>query len=234
MQHVNLGKTPLVSRTVSALAELSLAAAQGDYLGAEDQLLTQMAVSRPTLRQAAKILETERLVSVRRGTKGGFYAARPDASDVIRAPARYLRLNGATVADVHAATKSISEEVGALAAMSDDVDLRARLAKLRDAIEGTDTPATIIDAETALARLLGEMSGNPAARLFIEISYSFGREEQRLHFYHTTEDRARARQLQRGLCDAVLARDPDIARLMMQRRSAMIAEWLAREERLET
>jgi GntR family transcriptional regulator, transcriptional repressor for pyruvate dehydrogenase complex len=234
MQHVNLGKTPLVSRTVSALAELSLAAAQGDYLGAEDELLAQMAVSRPTLRQAAKILETERLVSVRRGTKGGFYAARPDASDVIRAPARYLRLNGATVADVHAATKSISEEVGALAAMSDDVDLRARLANLRDAIEGTDTPATIIDAETSLARLLGEMSGNPAARLFIEISYSFGREEQRLHFYHTAEDRARARQLQRGLCDAVLARDPDIARLMMQRRSAMIAEWLAREERLET
>lgn len=228
-----LTKTPLVTRTVSALAEISLAAEKGDYLGAEDDLLVRMGVSRPTLRQAAKILETERLVNVRRGTKGGFYAARPDAADVIRAPARYLWLNGATVADVHAATKSISEEVGALAALSNDEALRMRLEALRDAIEGNDTPATIIDAETALARLLGEMSGNPAARLFIEISYSFGREEQRLHFYRTAQDRVRARQLQRGLCDAVLARDSDIARLMMQRRSAMIAEWLEREEGLE-
>jgi hypothetical protein len=32
------------------------------------------------------------------------------------------------------------------------------------------------------------------------------------------------------LCDAVLAGDPDIARLMMQRRSALIAEWLARPD----
>lgn len=227
---MEINKTPLVTRTVSALAELSLAAVQGDYLGAEDDLLARLGVSRPTLRQAAKILETERLVNVRRGTKGGFYAARPDAADVIRAPARYLRLNGATVADVHAATKSISEEVGALAALSKDEKLRTRLKQLRDAIDGNDTPAAIIDAETALARLLGEMSGNPAARLFIEISYSFGREEQRMHFYHTAEDRARARQLQHGLCEAVLARDADIARLMMQRRSTMIAEWLTREE----
>ena len=85
----------------------------------------------------------------------------------------------------------------------------------------------LIRAETELGRLLAQMSGNAAAQLFIEISYSFGREEHHLNFYQSAEDRQRARGLLRGLRDAVLAGDADVARLMMQRRSAMIGEWLA-------
>lgn len=230
MAKVSAGGT-LLSRTIGALADLSLSAGPATHLGAEEDLLERLRVSRPTLRQAAKVLESERLITVRRGSRGGYYAARPEAADVIRAPARYLRMSGATVADVHHVTKSIAEEVGSLAARSRDAPLRRRLEAFRDRIDDQDTPAAIIDGETELARLLGEMSGNPAARLFIEISYSFGRDEHRVHFYRDADDRARARTLQRGLCEAVLARDPDIARLMMQRRSAMIAEWLVREER---
>lgn len=218
-----------VDRTATALADLSLAAVPGDHLGSEDELIGKLGVSRPTLRQAAKIVEADRLLSVRRGTRGGFYAARPDAADVIRAPARYLRLNGATLADVHAVASSITEGVGESAARCTDPDLRQRLTDFRDRIASNDSVADLIRAETDLSRLLGEMSGNPAARLFIEIGYTFGRDERQVRFYQTGEDRERARNLQRGLCDAVLAGDPDIARLMMQRRSAMIREWLARD-----
>jgi GntR family transcriptional repressor for pyruvate dehydrogenase complex len=219
-----------VARTARALAALSLATRAGDFLGAEDEVLAQLGVSRPTLRQAAKIVENERLISVRRGTKGGLYAARPDAADVLQAPVRYLKLKGATVADVHAATRSISEMVGAAAACCKDQALRAQLCAFRDRIDDQGTVAELIRAETELARLLAQMSGNPAAQLFIEISYTFGREEHDLNFYQSAEDRQRARSLLRGLCDAVLAGDADVARLMMQRRSAMIGEWLARGE----
>jgi DNA-binding FadR family transcriptional regulator len=218
-----------VNRAVSLLADRSLAASPGHFLGREDALLAELGISRPTLRQAARILESEHLVAVRRGARGGFFAQRPQAGDVIRAPARFLRLNGATVADVHAATKSIAEEVGALAARCNDPELRGRLDAFRDSIDANDSPGLVIAAETALARLLAEMSGNPAAKLFIEIGYTFGRDEHHLHFYQSAEDRARARALQRGVCDAVLAHDSEVARLMMQRRSALVAEWLARE-----
>lgn len=219
----------LVSRTASALVELSLTAAAGDHLGAEADLLKRLDVSRPTLRQAAKIVESDRMITVRRGTNGGFFAARPDASDVIRAPARYLRLQGATIADVHAVTKLIAEGVVVAAAFSVDTGLRERVADFRDRIDGNDTVSNLIHAETELARLLAMMSGNPAAQLFIEIGYTFGRDDRQLHFYQTAADRERARTLQRALCDAVLARDPEVGRLMMQRRSAMIGEWLVRE-----
>ena len=85
----------LVAKTARRLAELSLASDAGAYLGAEADLLQQLEISRPTLRQAAKIVESDRLISVRRGVKGGFYAERPNAQDAIKALARYLRMNGA-------------------------------------------------------------------------------------------------------------------------------------------
>lgn len=221
----------LVSRTARALTALSLAARSGEHLGAEEDLLTRLGVSRPTLRQAAKIVQNDHLLDVRRGVKGGFFAARPTAADVIDAPARYLRLNGATIADVHAVAKLIIEAAVAAAAVCDDKALRRRIEGFLERIDDNDSPGGIVRAETELARLVAEMSGNPVARLFIEIGYTFGQGEHQMRFYDNPDDRRHARALQRGLCEAILAHDIDIARLMMQRRSAMIAEWLEREDR---
>jgi len=221
----------LVVRTARALSELSLSVADGDYLGAENDLLERLGISRPTLRQAAKIVESDRLITVRRGLKGGFFATRPDARDAIRAPALYLRMKGANIGQVHAVTRLISEEAAAEAARSDDPALRARLSALRAGIEGDDVadeaPGDVIQRESELAHILGEMSGNPAILLFMEIVYAFGLLSRNLKFYHREADRLANRIRQRGLCDAVLAQDPDVARLMMQRRSELIAGWIA-------
>lgn len=221
----------LVVRTARALADLSLAATDGAYLGAENDLLEKLGISRPTLRQAAKIVESDRLIVVKRGLKGGFFATRPDARDAIRAPALYLRMNGAQIGHVHAVTRLISEEAAAEAARCNDPALRAQLAALRASIESDavadETPAEVIQRETELARLLGEMSGNPAILLFMEIVYAFGFLSKNLKFYHRAEDRLANRIRQRGLCDAVLSQDVDVARLMMRRRSDLVSGWIA-------
>ena len=217
-----------VRETAAALTRLSLDVTAGDYLGGEEELIERLAVSRPTLRQAAKIVEADCLIEVRRGARGGFYAARPEAATAIRTPARYLRLQGATLRDVHRATRPLIEEVGAAAAASRDPALRTELTAFRARIDEASTSADMIRSETELARLLARMSGNPAAELFIEISYTFGREEQRQLFYRDDADRLRARALQRRLVDAVLEGDVDIARLMIRRRSDMVEEWLGR------
>jgi GntR family transcriptional regulator, transcriptional repressor for pyruvate dehydrogenase complex len=223
------GQGSLVTQAAQALSDLSMTHAPGTYLGAEDDLLERLSVSRPTLRQAAKIVENDRLISVRRGVKGGFYAERPNAADAITSLARYLRLNGATIADVFAVTRLISEEAGALAAANADVDARQRIQMFRGAIDEHNTPRAIVRAETELARLIAEMSGNPALELVMEIGYTFGMDERGVHFYAEEADRERTRILQRGLCDAILAGDIEIARLMMRRRSALVAEWIDRD-----
>jgi GntR family transcriptional regulator, transcriptional repressor for pyruvate dehydrogenase complex len=216
----------LVARTARALAEFSLAQVEGAYLGAEDDLLGRLGVSRPTLRQAAKIVESDRLISVRRGLHGGFYAERPNAADSIRALTRYLRLNGASLADIIVVTRPVSEEAGVQAAMRATAEQKERLRAFARQIDSNDSRADIVLSETELGRLLAEMSGNPAIQLFMEIGFTFGMEEQGLGFFSSAEQRAETRAMQHRICDAILSGDGEITRLMMQRRGKMVTSWL--------
>ncbi|OPE55882.1 FadR/GntR family transcriptional regulator, partial [Mycolicibacterium diernhoferi] len=54
--------------------------AGADRLPTQDQLVTEFGVSYPSVREALRILETEGLVTVRRGSVGGAEVHRPDES----------------------------------------------------------------------------------------------------------------------------------------------------------
>ncbi|WP_194289078.1 MULTISPECIES: FadR/GntR family transcriptional regulator [unclassified Nocardioides] len=60
--------------------------AEGEPLPSESALMERFGISRPSLREAFRILESERLIEVRRGSRGGARAIRPD----IGVAARYL------------------------------------------------------------------------------------------------------------------------------------------------
>lgn len=220
--------TTRVQQIARDLAELSLAGEPGQYLGNEDELLARFSVSRPTLRQAAKMVANDRLIDVRRGSGGGFYASRPDAADSVRTLARYLRLKGASLLDVLAVAGPVSEEAAALAAECRDAALRGHLVAFSHRIDENDTPAAMVKSEADLARTLATMSGNAAIELVMAIGYSFGLDEKGYVLYASADDRAQARRWQRALVEAVLSGDPDVSRLMMRRRSALIGAWLKR------
>ncbi len=222
----------LVSRTARVLSDLSLAVDPGAYLGAEEDLLQRLSVSRPTLRQAAKMVERDRLISIRRGTGGGYFADRPDARDAIRSLTHFLRLRGATLADVIAVTRPIGEAAAAAAAR---LRTEADAERLRDFIatlDDRDSPRDLIAGEVEMARTISSLSGNPVVELVMEIGYSFGLGERGFDLYSDAARRARARKLQCGLLAAIADGDADIARLMMRRRSDQFDEWLglSREE----
>ncbi|MET4132876.1 GntR family transcriptional repressor for pyruvate dehydrogenase complex [Porphyrobacter sp. MBR-155] len=216
----------LAVKTARELARMSLGTDEGEFLGAEDDLLTQLGVSRPTLRQAAKIVESDRLVSVRRGVKGGFYAARPDAADAIRTLARYLRMKGGTLTDILVVSRLVSEEAAARACQCEDEVMRRRLEDFLSSVEDNDSPGAMIKAESELVETISKMSGNPAIELVMAIGFSFGREEREVELYRDPEHREIARGLHRQLCLAILDRDEEIARVIMRRRSATMLEWL--------
>src|ERR1700758_1418506 len=73
----------------------------GDSLLSEATLMEQYDVSRPTLREALRLLEAQNLISVRRGSHRGPVVSLPDASVTARAVAIQLQLRGATLADVY-------------------------------------------------------------------------------------------------------------------------------------
>ena len=67
-----------------------MAAEDGGLLGNEEALVETLGVSRATVRQAARLLEREGLLRVRRGLNGGYFAARPNLNTVEAAVSAYL------------------------------------------------------------------------------------------------------------------------------------------------
>lgn len=70
-----------IAETVAAELRARILASPDDFrLPAQDQLVTEFGVSYPSVREALRILETEGLVTVRRGNVGGAEVHRPDES----------------------------------------------------------------------------------------------------------------------------------------------------------
>src|SRR3712207_5521225 len=73
---------------------------QGDTLPPEVELMQQFGVSRPTLREAFRILETESLISVRRGSRGGAQIMAPSLNVASRYAGLLLQMGKATIGEV--------------------------------------------------------------------------------------------------------------------------------------
>ena len=101
----------IVPRRIPKLAEviaaelrakiLSGQLAAGESLLSEATLMEQYEVSRPTLREALRLLESQNLVSVRRGSHKGPVVVHPQVDVVARAVAIQLQLRAATLADIY-------------------------------------------------------------------------------------------------------------------------------------
>src|SRR3546814_854111 len=64
----------------------------GSSLGTEAELLEQMNVSRPTLREGLRILEAQGVLALRPGPRGGIIIARPSVDIIAHTISVYLRL----------------------------------------------------------------------------------------------------------------------------------------------
>ena len=77
--------------------------APGDTLPSEAELIKVLDVSRDTLREALRMLESESLIYIRRGRHGGAVVRRADLRAVARYVALLLQIRQATLDDVHEA-----------------------------------------------------------------------------------------------------------------------------------
>jgi GntR family transcriptional regulator, transcriptional repressor for pyruvate dehydrogenase complex len=96
----------------------------GDTLPSEAAMTEMFGVSRPTLREAFRILETESLISIRRGARGGAQVSAPDVAVAARYVGLLLQVTHTTIADVYEARMVIEPvAAGLLAARRTQQDL---------------------------------------------------------------------------------------------------------------
>src|SRR5206468_3930986 len=79
-----------------------------DALPPEAELMRQFGISRPTLREALRILEAEGLISVRRGARGGARVQAPSPEAAVNYVGLLLEFEHTSVADV-LATQAVLE-----------------------------------------------------------------------------------------------------------------------------
>ena len=93
---------------------------EGDVLPSQDTLLAEFGVSPPALREAIHILETDGLISVRRGNMGGAIVHPPSAERTAHMISMVLQTRSATPADVSGALLHLEPICAGLCAARDD------------------------------------------------------------------------------------------------------------------
>jgi GntR family transcriptional regulator, transcriptional repressor for pyruvate dehydrogenase complex len=134
---------------------------EGDFLPNEAELMAHFGVSRPTLREAVRVLESERLVEVRRGSRTGARVRVPGPEIVARPAGLLLELSGATIADVLVARTGIEPIAARLLAESANPEALDELdSMLADQIPAGWQSGRLAEATGEFHRRMVELSGN--------------------------------------------------------------------------
>jgi DNA-binding FadR family transcriptional regulator len=139
----------------------------GDSLPAEATLLEELKVSRPSLRAALRILESESLITMRRGSRGGAWVNAPTYDVLARRAGVYLQYHHVSLDAVHSARVVVEvPAVGILArrASPQDADILEELA--HDEIVVLRDRDAFRSAAIGFHRKLVELSGNQMLIVF--------------------------------------------------------------------
>jgi GntR family transcriptional repressor for pyruvate dehydrogenase complex len=131
--------------------------AEGTMLPPESELMERFGVSRPTLREAFRVLESESLINVERGVRGGARVTRPRRQTLARYAGLMLEYEGVTLKDVYDARVTIETPVVVQLAKKRDPAVIARLEEIVGAESklqpGTEAVDQLTDFHAAIARL---------------------------------------------------------------------------------
>jgi DNA-binding FadR family transcriptional regulator len=186
----------------------------GSKLPSEKELMAQLGVSRPTLREALHTMIGEGLLVVRPGR--GTYVREPTSAAAIHAGVITLLLTSEDIEEIQEVRKILEPEVAARVAVrgteTDFGDIEAILDEMAAAVEDG---SSLFEIAWAFHRRLPEAAGNAAMAKIVDIIYEMIRtSEQPLYdrYFDPTQELREHRELLRVL----RLRDPELARAAMR------------------
>ncbi|HYH51425.1 MAG TPA: FCD domain-containing protein [Acidimicrobiia bacterium] len=185
--------------------------ADGESLPPEATLMAQYGISRPTFREALRILQSESLLTIRRGSRGGARVHAPNIEPVAHAAGLLLQHQGTTLEDVYEAMRIIEPPAaGLLARQSSRTARKALREALDDERAAADDPAKFAMASTLFHEAVIRLAGNRTLALFGGILHEILEAHSEL-VYRTETNPARRSQhsaaAHEGLVELVEARD---------------------------
>ncbi len=162
---------PKVSDLIAdILRERILSGEFDELLPSQDSLLAEFSISKPSLREALRMLESEGLITVRRGNLGGSFVHRPEPRHAAYMLALVLQSRSVPIADVAAALKQLEGVCAGLCAAREDraSEVIPQLARCNlDAAEHIGDTLKYVTDTARFHELLVSLSGSETMKLVV-------------------------------------------------------------------
>lgn len=225
--HDTGSKRNLVASAVERLRERIFASEAGELIGSLPELAKALGVGIVTVQQAARILEHEGLLDVRRGPGGGYYGTRPDAAVLERSLAAYMRTQPASWQEALDMTSLLFNELCAAAAECHEAALLEELRGFARAVAGAEGDADVQRLEQEFQDLLFRMVDRPLFELLTRVTLRFSASQPVEAAYRGAimlDGWIAGRRL---IIDAILRHDGALARFEANRNNReVILAWL--------
>jgi DNA-binding FadR family transcriptional regulator len=237
-------RTPKLAEVIAADLRARILGGElkpGESLFGEASLMEQFEVSRPTLREALRLLEAQNLIVVRRGSHRGPVVSRPEVWVAARAVAIQLQLRSATYGDVYGFRMIYEPLAARLVAENATAEGIAKLRAIIDTERGRIGDVHgFAEAAWSFHSVLVALSGNATMAVVTEsLQYISGNASGRAT--QTAQDpvgwQRRSVKAHRRLVDLIEQGDGDGAQRYWERHMGSVGElefeWLAAQPVME-
>jgi len=219
----------VVPATVEALRERIFAAPEGELIGSLPDLARALGVGIVTVQQAARILEHEGLLEVKRGPGGGYYGRRPDAAALERSLAAWMRTQPASWQEALDMTSLLFNELAAAAADCRVPALLDELRRFARTVAACDAENLLAAREVEFQDLLFRMVDRPLFELLTRVTLRFAGHRPFGQIYDGPIGIERWKVGRRLIIDAILRHDAELARFEANRNNRLpILDWLGK------
>jgi GntR family transcriptional repressor for pyruvate dehydrogenase complex len=203
----------VVERIAHVIKERKLSA--GQRLPGEHELVEQLKVSRPVLREALARLQNMGLVDIQRG-RGTFVGSATSLANCVRLLRSAVTISPQELrsyAELRSAIEVQAARQAAERATDEDV---AELSQLLKRLDDDELPyAEALELDFQFHRKLLELAGNPLMQNMMEVIYEFVL-TQMARTTPSPRDNQFGRRLHKAILSAVRNHDPDAAAKAMQ------------------
>ena len=221
-------KRQLVQATTAKLRELILSSEPGAQIGSLNEVAQLLGVGIVTVQQAARILEHEGLLAVRRGPGGGYYGTRPDEAALERSIAAYLRVHGFGHRESQQMLSLLDCEIVPAAACCGDEASRKRVQELLDRVDQCDSTEARVAFEKELRDLLLKMVAKPLIELLCRVTHRLYVHSGAPLVFTDKEGVEAWKSGRRRILSAILAQDEELAQFEAERYRRLVLSRLRR------
>jgi GntR family transcriptional repressor for pyruvate dehydrogenase complex len=214
----------VVERLATAIQERKFAA--GERLPGEHELVEQLKVSRPVLREALARLQSMGLIDIQRG-RGTFVGNATSLANCVRLLRSAVTISPQELRSYAELRSAIEVQAARQAAEratdADVVELSALLKRLDD--DELPYPEAL-ELDFHFHRKLIDIAGNPVMQNLMEVIYEFVL-TQMARTTPSPKDNALGRRLHKAIVKAIRERDTDAAAAAMQQHMQAVLDRLA-------